>query len=198
MTDPATTPTQTSGGYFGHWFRRVLHVCMIVIPVIYFFYAKAAASFFYMKPTQLVLVILGFVVLAEIIRIRYRMVLFAQRLHEADHISSFAWGVIAISLVLIFAPEPIYAIPIVAGCAIGDPLMGECRRFKLPTIIIIFYAIAVLILIWFICRLWMPMPWWVPFIMAPITVFAELPNLHWIDDNALMQLAPLVLILIIF
>lgn len=198
MTDPATTPAQTSGGYFGHWCRRILHLCMILIPVVYLFYAHTIARFCSMTPVQLVLVILGIVIIAEIIRIHYRIVLFAQRQHEAEHISSFTWGVIALGFVLICVPEPIYAIPIVAGCAIGDPLMGECRRFNLPTAVIIVYAIGVVALIWFICRLWMPMPWWLPLVMAPVTVFAELPNLRWIDDNALMQLAPLVLMLIIF
>lgn len=195
MQNPETSHTQTKGGIAGHLLRRSIHVLMIVIPVAYYFWGARLAASWHMATWQLILVLLGVFACYELLRIRFGVLAVGQREHERDHISSMMWGVIAIAIVLLFAPDPRYAIPLVAACAVGDPLLGELRA-HCQTVWVVLIAVIVIALIWWLCGVWMPIAWWWPLILAPVTVAAEWPSLHWIDDNALMMLVPLVLVIL--
>lgn len=96
-------------------------------------------------------------------------------------------------LVILFT-TPKFAIPIITAYAIGDPLLGELRETSLSKIWIAVIGVAVITGIWCFCSVWLGTPLWLAFIMGPITVAAEWPCLKWIDDNALMQLVPLLII----
>ncbi len=179
---------KTVGGGLGHWTRRALHVAMMLIPILYYYWGNYYLVWF----------VLALVILIEIIRLRRGFVIFGQRQHEARQISSFAWGVIGIAVVLLLVPKTIYAIPIVAACAIGDPLLGELRLHRVPAWLTALLGVFVVAVIWWVSNLWLHMNAWMPWLLAIVTVAAEWPNIKWIDDNALMQWAPLLLILLMY
>lgn len=195
MHHQQTSSEQTKGGLAGHVLRRSIHVFMIIVPIVYYFWAASLAQAWHMTTWQLVLIFLGVFCSYEIVRIRCGWLAFGQRFHERYHISSMIWGIIAIAVVLIFTPDQCYAIPIIAACAVGDPLLGELRAHVKPLWAVV-AGISVIALVWWLCGLWMPVVWWWPLVLAPLTTVAELPNLRGIDDNALMMLAPLVLMII--
>lgn len=186
---------QTVGGLAGHIFRRMIHLGMLLIPVCYHYWGVTFSSKMHMLPAQLVGCFLAIVIIAEIIRLWRGYVLFAQRKHEANHISSFAWGAIAMSIVLMLAPNTLLAIVIVTGCAIGDPLLGELRHQAISEKWVAAIGIILIAAIWWVSLIWVVFPWWIVLIIAPLTVAAEWPKLHWIDDNALMQLVPLIIVM---
>lgn len=193
LNDCANT-YNTVGGYFGHLLRRCIHILMILIPVAYHYWEDLIYHYFDRPNFEIILIILVLVIAAELYRIKKQFLIFGQRAHEATHISSFAWGAIAMSFVLLLVPNTLYAIPIVAGCAVGDPLIGELKR-KLPRYLVTIIAFVVIAFIWWVCSYSMSLPVWFPWVIAAVTVLAEWPNFTWVDDNALMQLVPLCILL---
>ncbi len=187
----------TVGGATGHWLRRCIHIGMLIIPFLYYAYAKPAADFIHITPQWLVIIIAGIVILLDLIRLLFGITLFGQRPHEAKQFSSFAWGAIAIALVLLLAPGKAYAVPIIAGCSLGDPLIGELRRKNVSAMTVALLGMFLIALIWLTSSLSLGSDWWFILIMPPITVAAEWPSLKWIDDNALMQIVPLLVVLLL-
>ncbi|MCB1827000.1 MAG: hypothetical protein KDH94_01150 [Coxiellaceae bacterium] len=175
---------QTKGGWLGHWIRRAIHISMVLVPWIYYHFAL---------PRNLIWILLGLIILLEAVRLAFRFQAFGQRSHEARKISSFAWGGASLFLVLLFAPK-MFAYPIIASCAFGDPLLGELRRFNWRPIWVAIVGVIVVMLVWLVAWYWLATPWWWCCIMGPLIVAAEWPNLRWIDDNAMMQLLPLLLL----
>lgn len=197
MNNIETSAACTRGGTLGHLARRLIHVSMIIFPVMYYLWGEIVASYWRIRPWQLVIIILGVVVVAEMLRIATGFIAFGQRQHERNHISSLAWGAIALVIVLLLSPQTRYSIPIVAGCALGDPVLGELRG-RVPTGVVAILGMLVVALLWWLCGIWMPIPWWLPLILSPVTVMAEWPNLRWCDDNAMMMLIPLAVFWVIF
>lgn len=186
---------QTVGGKRGVILRRLIHVGMMIYPVIYLLYAKPLSAFFHLTVTQFMWALFAVIGLIELCRLRFGVLLFAQRKHERKHISSFAWGGLAMCIVLITLPDPRYALPIVATCALGDPLLSMLRA-RVSLFYSMIMAMGFLVLMWWVASIWLPMPLWLPILIASLTVWSEQPNLPWIDDNALMQLVPLVFVLL--
>lgn len=181
----------TKGGAIAHVLRRLFHVSMLVIPFCYYYFFTHLAS---QKTLRLIILAFIFLIfLFEKFRIRARLVLFGQRLHEATHISAFAWTMLSIGIILFFAPV-YFAIPIVACCAFVDPLMGEMRLYQVSKYKIMMVGVILALIIWLACALFYHFPVWYGVIIAPITVAAEWPSFKWIDDNALMLLVPLLIV----
>jgi hypothetical protein len=141
----------------------------------------------------MILAFIFLVFLFEKFRIRARLVLFGQRLHEATHISAFAWTMLSLGIILFSAPV-YFAMPIVACCAFVDPLLGEMRLHQVNKYKIIAAGVIVALIIWSACAWFYHFSVWYGVILAPITVAAEWPSLKWIDDNALMMLVPLLIV----
>ncbi len=192
-------PYTTHGGGFGYWFRRLVHVAMGSIPYFYYWHGGAIAGWLWLSPQSLLIVILVGNAAMETLRLQQGWLYFGHRHYERRQICSFAWGITAICLVLLLAPGGFsrgvqYGLPIIWGCALGDPIIGELRRFSLPASLVHVLALIVFFLIWLGCHHWLGTPLWLAFVMSPLTLVAELPSWHWIDDNALMQLSPLLLL----
>lgn len=186
---------ETKGGTIAHIARRIFHVSILIVPFVYYYFLELLA-----QPKILHLCILAFiffVFLFEKLRIRMKLVLFAQRFHEATHISAFAWTMLSLGIILLVSPSAAYSIAIVATCAIVDPLLGEMRLRAVNHKIILVIGILVALAIWFVCARLYDFPVWFAVIIAPITVAAEWPTLKWIDDNALMMLVPLAIVLLL-
>jgi hypothetical protein len=183
------------GGRAAHLVRRLIHLSSILLLWLYYQFGANIARFFGLSLAQLIWLCLALVMALEALRLAGGWVVFGQRNYETERISAFTWGVIGMGLVLLFAPGREFAIPIICAYAIGDPLLGELRRSHLSRTVVIILGILVLALIWWLAHIWLNTPLWLVFIMPPLTLAAEWPCLHWIDDNALMQLIPLAVIL---
>lgn len=177
----------TKGGWLGHWVRRAIHVGMILVPWLYYHFEI---------PSYVLWILFSIIIFVEIIRLLLGFQFFGQRVHEAKRISSFAWGGLSLCLVLLLVP-PQFAYPIVAACAFGDPLIGELRRFRLPSCVVAVVGAVFIAGLWLLAWCWLGTPWWYAVIMWPLTVAAEWPNLAWIDDNAMMQLIPLIVVYVL-
>jgi len=189
---------QTVGGLGGHILRRLIHIATALAPILYYAYAEPVARFLHLTPKLILLIIFVLNIIFEVIRLSFGWTLIGHRRHEKKYISSFAWGIFSICLVLMLAPSRIFAIPIIWSCAIGDPVLGELRRTTLNRTWIVFIGMIVIVAIWLISSWWLGTPWRLALLMGPLIVGLEWPTIKWIDDNALMQLVPLVIILLLY
>ena len=187
----------TKGKKYGHLMRRIVHILMAVVPLIYYAYRDRIPVFFHITPTVLLLVILAILILLEILRLSFGIIVFGQRDYEAKQISAFSWGAASLILVLLLAPGPQFGIPIIWSCSLGDPVLGELRQFKFSTRWAELIGLIFILIIWWVCAYWFGISWWWGVFLAPIIVAVEWLNLKWIDDNALMMLVPLFIILIV-
>lgn len=180
-----------------HLLRRLIHLSGLLVLWFYYQCADQLAQFLKIPLPYLIYFCLLFIIILEILRLAQGWIIFGQRYYEKKNISAFAWSAIGMALVLLFAPEKEFAIPIISAYALGDPVLGELRRTKLPNIVIIMTGILFISGIWWLSSLWFGTPGWLALIMGFITVAAEWPCIPWIDDNALIQIIPLIVITIL-
>ena len=196
------------GGFGGHAFRRLTHVSMAAIPLIYYTRGDDLAGYFSVGPDELASYIFILVLVIEAIRLRFGIVIVGQREYESKQISAFAWGAFAVCLaLLVTGMEPfasgsgiksgIYGIPLIFGLTFVDPLMGEIKRQKQDMRLAITTGLAASYAIWVGCSFWLGTPLWTCILLAPLTVLGELPRVKYIDDNATMILFPLAGLLLL-
>jgi hypothetical protein len=188
----------TCGGSAGHRLRRMIHALMFLAPWVYFLYGFQIASWFRLSPSQLVILVASLVTLFECIRLRQGWVFFGQRVHEQNQLSSLFWGVISIALVLIFSRNPAYYIPIITVCSWVDPLLGELRAKGFKPMLVFFSGLIVAWVIWLLAHYFLGASLLVGTVCAFLAVFFEKFNWRWVDDNALMQLTPLLFYMLVF
>lgn len=186
------------GGFGGHAFRRFTHVSMTVIPFIYYLYGQDVADIISIEAKQLVSIVCFLIILTEILRLRFGIVIFGQREYEAEQISALAWGGLAVSLALLLAPGEgdgleagVYGIPLIVGLTLVDPVMGEIKRTKQDLRMAIYAGLVVSYFVWLGCHFWLGTDIVAAILLAPLTVLGELPKTKDIDDNATMILFPL-------
>lgn len=193
-----TNPVETSvGGMKGHIFRRVIHLSMAAIPLLYFSIGEDVASKVNMDLDQVVASVVLFALVAESLRLRYGITIFGQRDYEAKQVSALAWGAFGIGMVLLLAPHEAYAYPLIVSLAFGDPLMGELRRKGIATRQVMVISTGVILAIWLVSSLQFDTPLWIALLLAPVCMIAEWPRLRYIDDNATMLLIPLAMVLLL-
>lgn len=180
---------------FSHYARRIIHLSILIIPFAYYYFLTPLFSERILHAALFIFIF--FVFLLEKLRLRMKLVLFAQRQYEATHISAFAWTMLAIGLVLIFSPAVSFSIAIIATCALVDPLVGEMRLHHFNKIAIFISGFILALLVWITCALYYHFSLYFAFILAPISVVVEWPQMRWVDDNALMLLVPLTIILLL-
>lgn len=184
--------SMTKGGAPAHVARRFIHLSIILIPFIYYHFLMQLIS-----PPLLRIALIMFlflVIVFEFFRVRLGVVLFAQRLHEATHFSAFGWTVLSLGLVLLFSPSPAYSFAIIISCGLVDPLLGECRAWKIDTWKIVGAGMLVVLIVWLAIAHFYHIAYAWALLMAPVTIAVEWPSLKWIDDNALMMLVPLIIV----
>ena len=195
-------PHKTVGGVTGHLMRRLIHVAMILIPIIYFYVAdqvfKDNVHYEHITLMAALLVVL----IIEAIRLWRGITIVGHREHERKQISSFCWGFVSIIIILLFSPDIenhaiAYAIPLIGGCALGDPWLGELRSYKVNPMLTFISGLAIVLALWLLCSHIFHTPWWYGLIGAPLAVAGEYIKLSWIDDNATMMLLPFIAILAI-
>ena len=193
-----TNPVDLSvGGIYGHVFRRLFHISMFLIPVVYFEFGDSFADSVGLTLQEVVSSVILIAIFGEALRLKFSFTVFGQREYEANQVSALAWGGLAVGMVLLLVPIKEYAYPLILSLAFGDPFMGEIRRRGAETKKVVIYSIAFIFAIWLACWYFFCTPWWLAIVFAPICAFAEMPRLRYIDDNATMLLIPLAGILIL-
>lgn len=192
------------GGAGGHWFRRLTHVGMCVIPFAYHLWGDSIAGKVSMTPSDFVIAVAVFFIAIEVIRIKFGIIIVGQREYEAKQVSALAWGAVAVCLTLILAPQEgegleagKYTIPIICGLTFVDPIMGEVKRAKMGMQSAVLVGLAVSYTIWMGSVALFSTPFLVAVLLAPLTVAGEVPRVSWIDDNATMILFPLIALLLL-
>jgi hypothetical protein len=192
------------GGAGGHWFRRLTHVGMCVIPFAYHLWGDSIAGKVSMTPSDFVIAVAVFFIAIEVIRIKFGIIIIGQREYEAKQVSALAWGAVAVCLTLILAPQEgegleagKYTIPIICGLTFVDPIMGEVKRAKMGMQSAVLVGLAVSYTIWMGSVALFSTPFLVAVLLAPLTVAGEVPRVSWIDDNATMILFPLIALLLL-
>ena len=192
------------GGAGGHWFRRLTHVGMCVIPFAYHLWGDSIAGKVSMTPSDFVIAVAVFFIVIEVIRIKFGIIIIGQREYEAKQVSALAWGAVAVCLTLILAPQEgegleagKYTIPIICGLTFVDPIMGEVKRAKMGMQSAVLVGLAVSYTIWMGSVALFSTPFLVAVLLAPLTVAGEVPRVSWIDDNATMILFPLIALLLL-
>lgn len=196
------------GGFGGHAFRRLTHVSMAAIPILYYTRGEEIAGVFSLNPDAFVSYVFLLILIIEAIRLRFGIIIVGQREYESSQISALAWGAFGVCLALLvtgMAPfatgtgleAGIYGIPLIFGLTFVDPLMGEIKRQKQDIRLAIAAGTAASYAIWVGCSFWLGTPLWVCFLLAPLTVLGELPRAKYIDDNATMILFPLSALLLL-
>ena len=172
-----------------HIMRRCIHVSMLAIPVVYYYFLTP--NFSTTIVDSILLIFLLIVIVFETLRLRAGLVLFGQRVYEKKQVSAFAWTMSSMVVVLFLSPSAAFTMAIVATCAFVDPLLGEMRSHQCGALMTIFSGLFVALLIWLGCAWFYHFPLRYAVILAPISVIVENPTWRWIDDNALMLLVPL-------
>tara|TARA_Y100001970_G_scaffold166768_1_gene203998 strand:+ start:5240 stop:5878 length:639 start_codon:yes stop_codon:yes gene_type:complete len=191
------------GGSGGHWFRRLTHVSMAIIPFSYHLWGDDISAFFSLSLREFVTLVGVAFIIIETIRIRLGIIIVGQREYESNQISALAWGAFAVCATLLLAPQDgdglnagKYTIPIILGLTFVDPLMGEVKRSKAGLKKAIFAGLMTSYLIWLTSVYFFSTPLIYAIILAPLTVLGEIPTVRWIDDNATMIIFPLVVVLL--
>ena len=180
----------------GHFFRRFIHLSMVIVPYLFYWQGTALAHLLHLTPVKLLCLITAIILSFEVLRIWKKWQIYGQREYETERISATAWTTIAITLVLLLAPKTgpqnaAIGTGLILAMTLTDPLMGEARLWQLPPSIVVLTGLLASFLVWGGCALWLGAPWWLSLIMPPLTVAAEWRKFNWIDDNAMMLLLPL-------
>ena len=195
LTDPVD---HSVGGMYGHLFRRVFHIGMSIIPLIYYEYGEKLSSMVSLTELQLVSALTITIVLAEGIRLKLGVTIFGQRDYESKQVRALAWGGFAVGLTFLTLSEyPELVWPLILSLSLGDPFLGEIRRKGLDAKSVFIYGSIFVGLIWVATWHFFDTPIWMAILMAPICVAAEWPRLRLIDDNATMLLIPLSVIIML-
>lgn len=193
------------GGIRGHAFRRITHLSMSLVPIIYYIEGENVAAVIQVNTHQLVSLVCITILLLEAIRLKFEIVVIGQRSYESKQVSALAWGALSTSLVFLIAPEGdlsgiksgLFGIPLIFGVTFVDPLMGEIKRQKKNMKVAIISGLICSYTIWLGCSLFLGTPIILSIILAPLTVLGEIPQLKYIDDNATMILFPLTAMVIL-
>lgn len=188
------------GGKAGHLARRMVHVSMLLIPLVWYWGLDDFEATSGWTRDELAASLVVLIAVLEALRLWSGVLVFGQRAYEARQVSALAWGAGAIAVVLWLAPEQglagaAFGLPIIWSLSLVDPLLGELRRAGVRASVVGLSGVAATAAIWGACMPWLGTPAWCVAVMPVVTVAAEWPRLRWIDDNATMTLVPLVVVL---
>ena len=195
LTDPVE---HSVGGFNGHLFRRVFHLSMSFIPLVYFEYGDKIADSVNLEVVQVVSGLTLLLIIVEGLRLKIGFTIFGQRDYESKQVSALAWGGLAVGLTFLTLSEyPELVWPLILSLSLGDPFLGEVRRKGYEPRAVFLSGSLFLLAIWIICWNQLSTPLWLGVLLAPICVAAEWPRLRWIDDNATMLLIPLAAVIMV-
>jgi hypothetical protein len=190
------------GGMGGHLLRRATHLSLAFTPWLYYWHGENIAGFVGLNPRDFVLIVVGFLVTAEFVRLKIGFTIIGQRAYEAHQLSALFWGAISVGFALILSPlagvmGAAFGLPLIFGLAFGDPVMGEARRAGKEPRMVFIAGLFTVYVVWLCSWNFLETPLLFALIIPPIQVASEWPRLRWIDDNGAMVLIPLVVVLLL-
>ena len=190
------------GGMGGHLLRRATHLSLAFVPWLYYWHGEYIAGFVGFSPRDFVIMVVGILVAAELIRLKIGFTIIGQRAYEAHQLSALFWGAISVGFALIFSPlygvvGAALGLPLIFGLAFGDPVMGEARRAGKDPRVVFIAGLFTVYVVWLCSWNFLETPLLFALIIPPIQVASEWPRLRWIDDNGTMVLIPLVVVLLL-
>jgi len=189
LTDPVD---HSVGGMYGHLFRRVFHIAMSFIPLLYYEYGEKLSDLVSLTELELVSAMIMALVIVESVRLKLGITIFGQRDYESKQVSALAWGAFAIGMTFMTLSEyPELVWPLILSLSLGDPFLGELRRKGFDSRRVFVFGSIFIALIWIGSWHLVDTPILLSVLMGPLCVAAEWPRLRWIDDNATMLLIPL-------
>lgn len=181
-----------------HWFRRVFHTF------------AASFLFYYLLPDQPWIIIgkkvVPIVLVALMVVVEYRRLqgnidqqrFFGLRGYEKRRPASYLYFGVAVVLLLLLFPQQI-AVPCILCASFTDPIIGESRYYLGKKRA---YVIGFVVSTFFFFVTWYRADWWivisVSLLGAAGTVFGEAKKLRLIDDDFLIQIAPAVMLLVVW
>ena len=198
--------THSVGGGYGHLLRRLTHVSMCVIPLLYYMFGEQISGYLDVTPTQFVSLVCISILSLEALRLKFGIVVIGQREYESNQVSALAWGTFAVSVALLASPtmgregveSGVFGIPIILGLCIVDPVMGETKRRTEGLSTAVRIGLLTSYAVWLTCCFLLDTPVAAAIILAPMTVLGELPRTNLIDDNATMVFFPLSVLILIY
>ena len=181
-----------------HWYRRVFHAF------------GASFLLYYMLPNVDWINVLKFwvppIVVAiaitlEVLRLKGKISgnhFFGLRMYEQNRIGSYLFFAVAVLILLRFFPQQI-AIPCILCACLADPIMGELRhRFGKKEV----YIVGFLVCLLFFMVTWYKADIRLMVLVAVVGAFGavigETKKFWWLDDDFMIQMAPAVLLLLIW
>lgn len=182
-----------------HWPRRFIHLSIGLIASFYYAVKDVVSAFLGCAPLYWLSLLAFILVGLEALRIHKGWLFYGQRSYEKKSPSAFVWTGLALISVFLFAPpyqghEAAFGLPIVWSLAIGDPLLGECRRARWSLISTLIITLATLGLLWILAAYWYSLPYWLALIMPPLAIVGEWSQIRWVDDNFMMAGVPLLFV----
>jgi hypothetical protein len=182
---------------FGHYLRRVIHLSLVIIPILYYWYGDNVEALTHVKKNNLLFELALFFLVTEVLRLWKGWIVIGQREYEKNRISAFAWGTIGTVIVLLVAPQlgvagAAIGAPLIWSLALVDPLMGEMRRFHFSNFLVAVSGITLVSIIWGACVAWLGTPCWLLPIVIPLTITSEWFKVPCVDDNFIMLVLPLL------
>jgi hypothetical protein len=172
------------------------------VPWLYYWHGEYIAGFVGISPRDFVIIVVGILVAAELIRLKIGFTIIGQRAYEAHQLSALFWGAISVGFALILSPlagvmGAALGLPLIFGLAFGDPVMGETRRADKEPRVVFIAGLFTVYVVWLCSWSMLDTPLLFALIIPPIQVASEWPRLRWIDDNGTMVLIPLVVVLLL-
>jgi dolichol kinase len=171
--------------------RRILHGLGATVLV----YFVVPNRFFVIAPKEVILlVLLGLVLVAELLRFTVGLELPTVRAYESRRVGGYVYFAVALTIAVLLFPEPI-AVAVVLGTAFVDPVAGELRtaagsRSLYPAVPVALYAGLAFASLAIVGR-W---PWELDALLAltaaALAVAVERPKLPWVDDDFVMTVVP--------
>ncbi len=178
---------------WGPQLRRILHVAS---PLFLLYYTFPSDTWIGIPRELLVLGILLFFLVGEVVRIWRRWRIPGLRAYEADQISAFTWGGMALALALLIFPMPL-VVPAVVGMAWVDPLCARTRGGRgYPWLPLLAYGLVAgsafaveAQLGWLAPQL--PTIALLTAVATATAIAAEAPRVAYVDDDFRMLIVPL-------
>lgn len=179
-----------------HRIRRLVHLCAPLFCIYYFLPEELLPG---VSRNEGVLLVMLFVLGFEALRLIFRIKVPGMRSYEFDRPSAAAYTAIGLTVALLYFPIEL-TLPVLIGMGWVDPLIGELRRNDSqmnPTLPIVVYFFIMLLGLGYFYGLTFPVLLSAT-LVTPIAIFLESRRLHYLDDDIVLIIVPLLLLGMIF
>ena len=182
-----------------HWYRRVFHTFGTVF-LFYYLLPDDVDWILFLKDWLPPFIVILAITL-EILRLKGKISsshFFGLRLYEKNRVGSYVFFGMGILLLLRFFPQQI-AIPCILCACLGDPIIGEIRRYYEKKYV---YILGFLVCMLFFMITWFKADIWLLLLVSIIggfgAIIGEIKKFWWLDDDFTIQILPAILLSIVW